>query len=131
VNLGLGSLLKEYIVDFPESSVLWQSHNSNLSSVFTALKHYAYKPMSNDSRINTIDARTYFYMRHFLENATAERKAVALIATWVRTFACQGFTIHYTSYISKRYSENAFSLVEHDVIQAEFFSSTIERHSRL
>ncbi|XP_048751558.2 uncharacterized protein LOC125663303 [Ostrea edulis] len=86
VNLGLGSLLKEYIIDFPESSVLWQTHNSNLSSVFTALKHYAYKPMTNDSRVNTIDTRTYFYMRHFLENATAERKPVALIATWIQDF---------------------------------------------
>ncbi|XP_061196590.1 uncharacterized protein LOC133204863 [Saccostrea echinata] len=86
VNLGLGSLLKEYITDFPDSSVLWQTQNSNLSSIFNALKHYAYKPTTNDSRVNTIDTRTYFYMRRFLQSAKSERKPVALITTWIQDF---------------------------------------------
>ena len=83
VNLGLGSLLKDLITEFPQSSVYWQSVNSNLSSVFHALKHYAYRPTSNDSRVNSIDTRTYYYMRRFLENATAENKTVSLVTTWV------------------------------------------------
>ncbi|KAK3104440.1 hypothetical protein FSP39_002073 [Pinctada imbricata] len=84
VNLGLGSLLKDLITEFPQSSVLWQSKNSNLSSVFNALKHYAYKPIGGDRRVNTIDGRTYFYMRKFLENASIENKSVALVTTWIQ-----------------------------------------------
>ncbi|KAK3105355.1 hypothetical protein FSP39_023292 [Pinctada imbricata] len=84
VNLGLGSLLKDLITEFPQSSVLWQSKNSNLSSVFNGLKHYAYRPNGGDRRVNTIDTRTYFYMRRFLENATMENKSVALVTTWVQ-----------------------------------------------
>ena len=84
VNLGLGSLLKDFIVDFPTSSALWQSQNSNLSSIFTSMKHYAYKPTTNDSRVNTIDTRTYFYMRRFLEDVKAKNKSLSLVTTWVR-----------------------------------------------
>ncbi|XP_062606158.1 uncharacterized protein LOC134267966, partial [Saccostrea cucullata] len=82
VNLGLGSLLKDFISEFPDSAVLWQSRNTNLSSIFTALKHYAYKPTTNDTRINTIDTRTYFYMRRFLEDAKAKNKSLSLVTTW-------------------------------------------------
>ena len=84
VNLGLGSLLKDFIVDFPTSSALWQSRNSNLSSIFTSMKHYAYKPTTNDTRVNTIDTRTYFYMRRFLEDVKAKNKSLSLVTTWVR-----------------------------------------------
>jgi hypothetical protein len=46
VNLGLGTLLKDNIQQFPYASTTWQAQNSNLSSVFNAMKHYAYKPLS-------------------------------------------------------------------------------------
>lgn len=85
VNLGLGSLLKDFISDFPNSAVLWQSRNANLSSIFNALKHYAYRPMSNDTRVNTIDTRTYFYMRRFLEDVKAKNQSLSLVTTWVGT----------------------------------------------
>lgn len=84
VNLGLGSLLKDFITDFSSSAALWQSRNSNLSSIFTSLKHYAYKPTTNDTRVNTIDTRTYFYMRRFLEDVNAKKKSLSLVTTWVR-----------------------------------------------
>ncbi|XP_033764341.1 LOW QUALITY PROTEIN: uncharacterized protein LOC117345375 [Pecten maximus] len=84
VNLGLGSLLKEGIVDFPQSNALWQSRNSNLSSVFSAIKHYAYRPLSGNKRVDTIDTRTYVYMRRFLELAKSKNEDVALVTTWVQ-----------------------------------------------
>lgn len=83
VNLGMGSLIRDMALEFPQSNAKWQMRHSNLSSVFSALKHYAYRPMSNESRINTIDTRTYFYMRKFLEWAKSEGRDVALTATWV------------------------------------------------
>lgn len=86
VNLGLGSLLKDFITDFSSSAALWQSRNSNLSSIFTSLKHYAYKPTTNNTRVNTIDTRTYFYMRRFLEDVNAKKKSLSLVTTWVQDF---------------------------------------------
>jgi uncharacterized protein (UPF0297 family) len=44
--IGLGTLLKDNIQQFPYASTTWQAQNSNLSSVFNAMKHYAYKPLS-------------------------------------------------------------------------------------
>jgi hypothetical protein len=83
VNLGLGTLLKDNIQQFPYASTTWQAQNSNLSSVFNAMKHYAYKPLSGDRRVNTIDPRTYVYMRKFLEKAQQEKRDVSLVSTWV------------------------------------------------
>ena len=83
VNLGLGSLLAEMNTDFPESHAQWQSQNTNVTSVFDALKKYAYRPMSNNKAVNTIDCRTYFYLRYFLEECKNNGEDVALIPTWV------------------------------------------------
>lgn len=83
VNLGLGSLLRDNVIHFPYASAAWEGQNSNLSSVFNAMKHYAYRPLSGDRRVNTIDTRTYFYMRKFLEKAASEKKDVSLVTTWV------------------------------------------------
>ncbi|CAG2252670.1 unnamed protein product [Mytilus edulis] len=84
VNLGLGSLLRDNVMHFPYASAAWEGQNSNLSSVFNAMKHYAYRPLSGDRRVNTIDTRTYFYMRKFLEKAASEKKDVSLVTTWVQ-----------------------------------------------
>ncbi|KAH3782482.1 hypothetical protein DPMN_160397 [Dreissena polymorpha] len=67
VNLGLGLLLAEMKDEFTETLAQWRSQNTNVTSVFEALKKYAYHPNSNDSNINAIDCRTYFYLRHFLQ----------------------------------------------------------------
>ena len=42
------------------------------------------RPMSTDSNINTVDPRTYFYLRHFLEKSKSAGETLALIPTWVR-----------------------------------------------
>lgn len=80
VNIGLGSLLKES--QFTDLYKEWKNVNTNITSAFTALKKYAYRPFSPDTNQNSIDPRTYFYLRNFLtENLT---KSAALVPTWVR-----------------------------------------------
>ena len=86
VNLGLGALLSEVKHDFPASHAQWMSQNTNITSVFDALKKYAYRPMSGNNAINIIDGRTYFYLRYFLEDAVNNKEEIALIPTWVSLF---------------------------------------------
>ena len=83
VNIGLGALLSEMKEDFPDTHAQWMSQNTNLTSVYDALKKYAYRPMSNKSAINSIDCRTYFYLRFFLEDAMNKKEDIALVPTWV------------------------------------------------
>ncbi|CAC5386437.1 unnamed protein product [Mytilus coruscus] len=78
VNIGFGSLLKES--QFTDLYKEWTTLNTNVTSAFTALKKYAYRPFSPDTNQNSIDPRTYFYLRNFLtENLT---KTAALVPTW-------------------------------------------------
>ena len=84
VNLGLGALLTEVKQDFPESHAQWISQNTNLSSIYDALKKYAYRPMSEKEAINSIDCRTYFYLRFFLEKAMHSKEDIALVPTWIQ-----------------------------------------------
>lgn len=67
---------------FPESHAQWQSQNTNVTSVFDALRKYAYRPMSSDVNVNAIDCRTYFYLRYFLEKVPRNEN-VMLVPTWV------------------------------------------------
>lgn len=85
VNIGLGSLLKENSKSFPKSYKFWIKRNSNINSTFTALKKYAYRPMSTDRNINTVDPRTYFYLREFLEKSKVAGETLVLIPTWVQS----------------------------------------------
>lgn len=80
VNIGLGSLLKE-IPGYSDLFAKWQSTNSNLTSVLHALKRYAYRPHSNNTRVNTIDPRTFFYLHKFL--AATNKTDAAFVPTWV------------------------------------------------
>ena len=86
VNLGLGALLAELRQDFPASHAQWASQNTNITSVYDALKKYAYRPMSGNDAINIIDCRTYFYLRYFLEEAMKNKEDIALVPTWVSFF---------------------------------------------
>lgn len=83
VNVGIGSLLREVASEFPESDSFWSKRNANLTSIFSELKRVAYRSFSSEERVNTIDTRTYFYIRNFLEKAASECKDLALIPTWV------------------------------------------------
>ncbi|XP_067659236.1 uncharacterized protein [Haliotis asinina] len=83
LNIGLGSILAE-MPQYSEAFKLWLSHNTNLTSVFDALKYYAYRPFSGDQRVNTIDTRSYYYLRAWLEQEKAVGHDVALVPTWVQ-----------------------------------------------
>jgi len=84
VNLGLGSLLYTAKDDFPEAWETWSSQNTNITSVFDALKKYAYRPFDEDRNVNSIDQRTYMWIRKFLEQAKLEGKNVTLVPTWIQ-----------------------------------------------
>ncbi|XP_046550650.1 uncharacterized protein LOC124260389 [Haliotis rubra] len=84
LNIGLGSMLKEMSHTFPEASDLWMSQNPNLTSVFDALKRYAYRPLSGDQRVNTIDSRSYVYLRKWLAREKLAGNDVALVTTWIQ-----------------------------------------------
>ncbi|XP_046380041.2 uncharacterized protein LOC124151566 [Haliotis rufescens] len=84
LNIGLGSILAEMAKEFPRAFKLWSSHNTNLTSVFDALKYYAYRPFSGDQRVNTIDTRSYYYLRPWLEQEKAAGRDVALVPTWIQ-----------------------------------------------
>ncbi|KAK3583466.1 hypothetical protein CHS0354_025598 [Potamilus streckersoni] len=84
VNLGVGALLGFNIADFNDEWNMWYSRNRNMSAVFDALKKYAYRPFSSDNRVNSIDPRTYFYMRYFLSDSKSIGGDLALVTTWVQ-----------------------------------------------
>ncbi|KAL5014190.1 hypothetical protein ScPMuIL_008460 [Solemya velum] len=84
VNLGLGALLQDLRNEFSDSAKLWQNNNKNISSVIAALSKYAYRPMSSDPRVNSIDPRSYFYLRKFLDAALTKKSPIALVSTWVQ-----------------------------------------------
>lgn len=101
VNIGLGSLLKE-IPSFTDLFQKWQSANSNLTSALNALKHYAYRPHSNISRVNTIDPRTYFYLHKFLEET--KKTNAAFVPTWVWYLFLKWSVISANTHIYKIYN---------------------------
>ncbi|XP_061197307.1 uncharacterized protein LOC133205493 [Saccostrea echinata] len=81
VNIGLGSLLKG-IPEYVDLYNKWRDTNSNVTSVLQALKKYAYRPLSNNTRVNTIDTRTYFYLHRYL--AHANKSNAVFVPTWVQ-----------------------------------------------
>lgn len=83
VNIGLGSLFASDI-RFAGEAEQWRRQNKNLTSVFAALKKYAYRPFSLDQRINTIDPRTYFYLHDFIEKSSLSGGDLALVSTWIQ-----------------------------------------------
>ncbi|KAK3602716.1 hypothetical protein CHS0354_017158 [Potamilus streckersoni] len=84
VNLGVGSLLSSLADELPQSYQQWRSQNTNISSIFSALKRFAYRPLSNNYAINLIDERTYVFLRFFLEKLHNDNEDIALIPTWVQ-----------------------------------------------
>uniref|UniRef100_A0A1X7VN73 Uncharacterized protein n=1 Tax=Amphimedon queenslandica TaxID=400682 RepID=A0A1X7VN73_AMPQE len=97
VNIGFGSLLKNYQSVSREPYLSWLSSNSNLESAIAALKKYSYKPFSSEFDSKAIDPRTYFYMRHFLEEAKSKGE-LSLVTTWVQSLSesRDNFYNHYT-----------------------------------
>ena len=91
VHMAFGASLKNLKADFPTAWAVWEGRNPTKSSVFDAFKQYSYRPFSGDEDSNSIDPRTYFYLREFLDDAKATGKDVALITTWTQTLSEQRF----------------------------------------
>ncbi|GFN99001.1 hypothetical protein PoB_002550700 [Plakobranchus ocellatus] len=89
IHLAFGATLKNLKKEFPHAWRVWNSRNPNRISVFDAIKHYSYRPFSDAEDSNSIDPRTYFYLRHFLDDAKAKGNDVALITTWAQTLSEQ------------------------------------------
>ncbi|XP_059145512.1 uncharacterized protein LOC131932598 isoform X2 [Physella acuta] len=85
VYMGVGSLLFEMRDQLKTGWELWSEDNTNITSVFDALKKYAYRPFSSDPNVNTIDPRSYFHMRKFLDQAQSEGSDIALVSTWTES----------------------------------------------
>lgn len=55
--------------------------------IFLLIMHdfgiYFTRPMSSDTKVNSVDPRSYFYLRGFLEKAKNAGETIALVSTWV------------------------------------------------
>jgi hypothetical protein len=90
VNLALGGLLSSVQGSLPSSWNLWitSPQNPDPASLMETYVRYAYRPFSADADQNSIDPRTYYYLRAFLElekqraRERGEQPSLMLITTW-------------------------------------------------
>lgn len=59
----------------------WWKSNSNNIEALKALKKFAYRPFSNDTNSNLIDARSFFYLRDYLYEIQQQNRQTAIFAT--------------------------------------------------
>lgn len=84
MNLGLGSLLSNYVSTSRGPFEAWQANNSNVAEAFRILKKYAYRPLSKNLDVGLIDPRTFFYMREYLFSVLANNQSAAFVVTWAQ-----------------------------------------------
>ena len=91
VNLALGSLLSSLQGTLPKSWGSWSGSAGNVSPAALMSKYvtYAYRPFSEDFNQNSIDVRTYYWIRNFIyaHEEQAKKKgtqpSLMLITTWI------------------------------------------------
>jgi hypothetical protein len=87
-SLALGGLLKH---NFPDLYRQWHSVNSNFGFLSHAYVKYSYQPFvqdsHNDTVINSIDPRTYFWMRSWLLQKNLSTSNLKLLTTWIQNIA--------------------------------------------
>jgi len=93
VNIGLGSLLMEQRLSFPNAFVEWTLNNTKLELAFDALKTFSYCPFQQDLDCSLIDPRTFFYLRDFLYEYENQGD-IALPATWAENITMQRTLFH-------------------------------------
>ncbi|GFR75110.1 hypothetical protein ElyMa_005769800 [Elysia marginata] len=89
VHIAFGATLRSLRETFPKAWLRWEGRNPRKSTVLEAYKNYSYRPFSGDTDSNSIDPRTYFYLREFLDEAKENGSDVALITTWAQTLTEQ------------------------------------------
>ncbi|CAF0992576.1 unnamed protein product [Didymodactylos carnosus] len=97
LNIGLGATLKMIQNQYPSAYKQWLSSNKNFKKLCNDTVKYAYHPTSSQIDQNTIDPRTYFWLRDFLHDyIEKQKKNPILVTTWiqniteVRTQAAKG-----------------------------------------
>ena len=92
MNIGLGAQLKLLQDKYPSAYSRWAQTNSNMKKLVELTLRYAYQPSSDALDLNTIDPRTYLWMRDFIR----DNPQAILPTTWaqniteVRKFAHLG-----------------------------------------
>jgi len=89
----LGAWLSETSTSFSAARNAWTTANVNFSALANAYVEYSYRPFSNDFNENTIDPRTFYWLRDFLyleqQNAAANNTTpdLSLITTWLENIS--------------------------------------------
>jgi hypothetical protein len=92
LNIGLGVQLKILQNKYPSIYSRWLQTNSNMKKLIDLTLRYAYRPSSQYFDQNTIDPRTYFWLRDFIR----DNPQAIIVTTWaqniseVRKLAHQG-----------------------------------------
>lgn len=68
LNIGLGVQLKLLQDKYPSLYLRWLQTNSNIKKLIDLTLRYAYRPSSQYLDQNTIDPRTYFWIRDFVRD---------------------------------------------------------------
>ena len=83
LNIGLGAQLKLLQNQYPSIYQRWTQNNSNMQALADLTLRYAYRPSSDNFNENTIDPRTYFWLRDFVH----ENPQSILVTTWAQSIA--------------------------------------------
>lgn len=83
MNIGLGVQLKLLENQYPSLYQRWAQNNSNMQALADITVRYAYRPSSANFDENTIDPRTYFWLRDFVQ----EYPQSVLVTTWAQSIS--------------------------------------------
>uniref|UniRef100_A0A6B2KZS4 Uncharacterized protein n=1 Tax=Arcella intermedia TaxID=1963864 RepID=A0A6B2KZS4_9EUKA len=90
VHLTMGLKLRDH---FPSVAADWWSRNSNVQVLSKMWTQFAYQPYSSDVNVNSIDPRTYFWIRGFVQKYEGTGP-LRLIATWTSNLQNNNQTMH-------------------------------------
>ncbi|CAF1477726.1 unnamed protein product [Adineta steineri] len=80
LNIGLGVQLKLLQDKYPSIYSRWLQTNSNMKKLIDLTLQYAYRPFNQDSDKNTIDPRTYYWLRDFIR----DNPQAIIVTTWAQ-----------------------------------------------
>lgn len=104
LNLGLGATLYKLRDQYKTLYAEWANNNTDINGLVDATVKYAYQPFEKDISKNTIDTRTYFFARPFVQEAAKNSQPVSLITTWVQNIDEQRYL--YNKRISMPFNMN-------------------------
>lgn len=84
LNLGLGATLYKLRDQYANAYQSWLQNNTDVSHLMYVTSKYAYRPFESDVSQNTIDPRTFFYAREFIQSAQTSNQPLSLITTWIQ-----------------------------------------------